>query len=109
MAYGITSIEMIPRMFYIDEGMVYAFDQGMPALNVTTNWIDSHQYKNSTNQFVIPGILTENQLKIEYVKRAVRQFHIKYLEKWLDKLFRFLRWTYFVNDDPTDFSKVVIN
>lgn len=26
MAFGITSLEMTPRMFYISEGMVYAFD-----------------------------------------------------------------------------------
>ena len=81
----------------------------MPALNTTTQWIDTQVYKNSTNQFAVPALLTDYQLKIEYVKRAVRQFHVDYIEMWLDRVFTFLRWTYFVNLNPTDFSTVILN
>lgn len=95
----------VPRSFLIDkDGMAYTFPLVLPAINTTTDWIDSKKYKNSPLKFKAPAILSDLKMYWAYAKKDARQWYTENLLDKVEDLLRKTKISYVVDLDPMDFD-----
>ena len=57
------------------------------SLETIVDWVAKNRYIESPVRYKIAAILSSNELKLEYAKKFIRMWHIKYFKPSLDEFF----------------------
>ena len=96
-----------PRSYYINEaGMAFLFDPVLPAINVTTAWIDEKIHEQNPHSF--KALARWGDMKVNYwgkLKKTVRLWYIANLRETFEPLYRNIGLSWAADADSLDFRK----